>query len=86
MKRTDFEPFADDAAAQTLGGLTIENGRDRIALHGSLDLTRDQTGLTRARALKAALDAIVGHLEGAELPAQVAQADEPTSRVKNPFA
>lgn len=81
-----FSPFADDAAARTIGGLTIENGTEGIAIHGSLDIPRDKTGLERARGLKAALDAIVEALEGAALPAETAQADEPPVRVKNPFA
>ncbi len=35
-------PFADDAASVSIGKLTIENGTDRVALYGSLDITRDQ--------------------------------------------
>ena len=54
-----FTPFADDAAATSIGKLTIENGTDWIALHGSLDLTRDRQGLAQARALKAILDQAV---------------------------
>lgn len=81
-----FAPFADGSAAQTIGGLTIENGRTGITLHGSLDLTRDRAGLARARTLKAALDAVVASLERADLPADAAQADEPTIRRPNPFA
>ena len=81
-----FDPFADDAASLDIGRLTVENGRDRIALYGSLDLTRDQAGLTLARALKAVLDAAVRHLEAAhDLPATV-PAPEGTKAVKNPFA
>ena len=38
-------PFADDAASTSIGSLTVENGTDRIALSGSLDLTRDKAGL-----------------------------------------
>ena len=40
-----LKPFADDSAASAIGGLTVENGRDRVALYGSLDLTRDRAGL-----------------------------------------
>ena len=56
-------PFADDAASTTIGELTVENGTDRIALYGSLDLTRDKQGLAHARALKALLDQAVQLLE-----------------------
>ena len=34
-----LKPFADDAASISIGELTVENGTDRIALYGSLDLT-----------------------------------------------
>ena len=80
-----FDPYADDAASLDIGELTLENGRDRIAVYGSLDLTRDKAGLKRARALKAVLDAVVGHLEAAhDLPDTVPEPDAPTS-VANPF-
>ncbi|HEX8416085.1 MAG TPA: hypothetical protein VF641_00635 [Methylobacterium sp.] len=81
-----FTPFADDAAVRTIAGLAIENGRDRIAVHGSLDIGRDRTGLAQARALRDAIAAIVAALEAADLPDAVAEATRPTSRVKNPFA
>jgi hypothetical protein len=81
-----FEPFADDAAARTIGGLSIENGTARIALHGSLDLTRDRTGLAQARLLKETLEAIVTALEAGDLPEQVAEGpDAAPKTVKNPF-
>ena len=38
-------PFADDAASVSIGKLTVENGTDRVALYGSLDITRDQQRL-----------------------------------------
>ncbi|KQP34982.1 hypothetical protein ASF49_22615 [Methylobacterium sp. Leaf104] len=81
-----FVPYADDAAVQTIGGLAIENGTGRIAIHGSLDLMRDALGLERARALAAALGTIVAALEGAPLPDRVAEAPQPAETVKNPFA
>ncbi|GJD75494.1 hypothetical protein [Methylobacterium goesingense] len=81
-----FVPFADDAAVRTIGDLAIENGTDRIALHGSLDIARDKAGLDRARALAATLAAIVAALEGAPLPDAVAETVRPTETVKNPFA
>ena len=84
--RDAFAPFADDAAVQTIGGLSIENGSDRIALHGSLDITRDKAGLDRARALAATLAAIVAALEGEPFPDAVAETVRPAETVKNPFA
>lgn len=82
-----FEPFADDAAARTIGGLSFENGTGRIVLHGSLDITRDKAGLAQARLLRETCDAIVRALEAGNLPEEVAAAeDEPPRTVKNPFA
>jgi hypothetical protein len=81
-----FTPFADDAGIRSIGGLSIENGRERIALHGSLDIGLDRRGLEQVRALKEAVDAIAAALESAELPEAVAEARRPTRTVKNPFA
>jgi hypothetical protein len=82
-----FTPFADEAGVRTIGALCFENGTDRIALHGSLDLTRDKTGLAQARLLKQTLDAIVKALEGDDLPEAVAEAPEAAPKsVPNPFA
>ena len=36
-----FKPFANDAGAMSIGGLTIENGTERVSLSGALDLARD---------------------------------------------
>ncbi|MGX7703243.1 hypothetical protein [Methylobacterium sp. Gmos1] len=81
-----FVPFADDAAVQTLGGLTLENGRTRIALHGSLDLARDRESLERARALATTLAAIVAALEDQpDLPERADEVRVATQEVRNPF-
>ena len=80
-----MKPYADDAASMTIGDLTLENGQDCVAVGGSVDLTRDKAGLAHARALKAALDAIVHALESeAALPDKVAPPKAATE-VKNPF-
>ena len=82
-----FEPFADDSAAVTVGGVTVENGRTQVSLSGSLDIGRDKAGLEKARALKAAVDAIVTALEAAgELPVEATEATKPAATVRNPFA
>ncbi|MCJ2125537.1 hypothetical protein [Methylobacterium sp. J-077] len=86
-KADAFEPFADDASVRNIGALSFENGTDRIALHGSLDLTKDRAGLARARLLRDTLDAIVKALEAGDLPEAVAVApDEAPKSVPNPFA
>ncbi|GJD53310.1 hypothetical protein OPKNFCMD_6085 [Methylobacterium crusticola] len=87
MAEHTLTPFADDAAVQTLGDLTVENGTARIVLHGSLEIARDRPGLERARALRRTLDAIVRALEGApDLPERAAAPEAEARSVRNPFA
>ena len=80
-----MKPFADDAAALSIGELKVENGLDRIALYGTLDLTRDKAGLQHARELKVVLDDILRVLEADKnLPVNVMPPEKP-QQVKNPF-
>lgn len=81
-----FEPFAEDAAGLTIGGLTVENGTGRVSLSGSLDLARDRRSLDQAKALRAALDCIIAALEEGDLPVR-AEAPKPVAatRKPNPF-
>ncbi len=82
---TTLKPFADDAASVSIGELTVENGTDRIALYGSVDLTRDKQGLAHARALAALLDEAIRLLEAdTSLPDAVPPPVAPGT-VKNPF-
>lgn len=83
-----FKPFAENASALTIGGLTVENGTDRISLSGSLDLARDRQGLDHAKVLRALLDGVIGAL-GAEKdlpPRAAAPKPAPVTRKKNPLA
>lgn len=82
---TKLMPFADDTASLAVGGLTVENGTDRIALYGSLDLTRDKPGLARARVLKIILDAVVLALEGDRNLPEAVQGPIAPKSVANPF-
>jgi hypothetical protein len=80
-----MKPFADDSAATSVGDMRLENGRDRVAAYGSLDLTRDQAGLALAREMRAMLDAVIQVLEAdSALPAAVAPPKRP-GKVSNPF-
>jgi hypothetical protein len=82
---SELRPFADNSASITIDKLTIENGTDRIALYGSLDLTRDKQGLTRAQELKTLLEQVVALLgDQADLPDTITP-DVPTKTVRNPF-
>ena len=81
-----FQPFSDDSASLSVGEFTIENGTDKVALYGSLEVTRDKSGLKQAKILKAAVDAIVKTLEQDKaLPDESDPAEAP-QQVKNPFA
>ncbi len=80
------KPFQDDSASGAVGSLTIENGPDRIAIYGQLDITRDQMGLALARELARFLDMAIATLAAdRSLPDHVA-APPPTTTVRNPFA
>lgn len=69
-----------------IGKLTVENGTDRVALYGSLDLTRNKHGLAQALVLKALVDQVVQHLQAAgDLPDAVPGAT-PTKSVPNPVS
>ena len=81
---TTLKPFADDAASVMIGELTVENGPDRVALYGLIDLTRDKQGLAHARALAALVGKAIHLLEtDTSLPDAVPPVAART--VKNPF-
>ncbi len=81
---TTLQPFQNESQSVSIGELTIENRVDQVELYGSLAITRDKTGLQRARELKAVLDATLAQLEAAtDLPEQIEL--RPTDNVDNPF-
>lgn len=80
-----IKPFANDADSIGIGGLTIENGVDKIAVYGSIDLTRDKSGLALAHELKALVDGVIKALEADKgLPDQIELPKKP-DEVENPF-
>ena len=79
-------PFADDAASVSIAELTVENGTERIALYGSLDITRDKAGLAKAQALKALLDQAVQHLETVKDLPDTLLPPPAAKTVANPFS
>ena len=83
---THLTPFADDSASISIGKLTVENGRDRIALYGSLDLTRDKAGLAAAKALKALIDQAVHVLETSPTLPDSTPGPNAAKPATNPFA
>ena len=81
-----LRPFSDDSASVAVGGLTVENGRERVAVYGSLDITRDAKGLADARALAVLLNQAVAVLEAEPHSAAGAAKPAAAKSVKNPFA
>ena len=78
-----FIPYANEADVIEVGNLAIENRLDRITLQGDVDLTRDQTGLARARLLHHLLGDVVAVLEAAALPDALPAPE--VKAVDNPF-
>ncbi len=65
----NLAPFRNESDAIRLGDLKIENREDRVAIYGTLAITRDRAGLEAAKALKEAAGRIVKELEdGHDLP------------------
>lgn len=80
-------PFADDDSASSIAGLSAENGTARILLSGSIEITRDNAGLAKARELKRLADGIVEALEtGGPLRESEAGKTATVEKVANPFA
>jgi hypothetical protein len=84
MTGLKFVPFADDSAAATVAGLTVENGLASLSVYGSLEIGRTEADLANVRYLMA----LLGDIEAAILarptadgPAPVASVDE----IENPF-
>ncbi len=78
-----IQPFQNEEDALSIGELTIENRLDKVALYGSLNITKDKAGLLLAENLKELLDATVAALKAETLPDQIAL--QPTDSVDNPF-
>lgn len=79
-----FQAFQNETDSLVIDDLTVENRLDRISLYGSMQITRDQAGLSHARALKALVDAALTLLESETLPDHVTLA--PPDETDNPFA
>ena len=79
--------FKNESEAHTINEFSIENRLDRVALFGSIDLTRDAEGLALALKLKGILDGVVSALESEKasgtLPDKITIAA--TDDVENPF-
>ena len=82
---SSFTPYQNEEQSLAIDELTVENRLDRISVYGTVELTKDKTGLQHAKALKEVIDAVVAALEqDKHLPEHVEV--KPTDKVKNPFA
>ena len=82
-----IKPFADDDAAASIGGLSIENGTSTVSISAQVVITRDAVGLERARELKRLADDLIAELESGASPQPLATTPTAVSdQVPNPFA
>ena len=84
---SQFRPFADDTAAVAIAGLNIENSSTAVSIYGTLDISRDRTGLERARLLVKVATEVAAALEAVpDLPDTATPAAENKGKiVDNPF-
>lgn len=81
-----INPYANESQVLTVDTLSFENGIDVIAIHGSIDVTRDRAGLEKARIILAQMESIVSILERTnDLPDAIANDDDEGGVTKNPF-
>ena len=79
-----IDPFANEEEVITIQELTLENRLDRVSIHGSVDITKDQQGLEYAFALKRQIDTIVEYLKKQALPEKI-NVENVAKEIKNPF-
>ena len=79
-----IDPFANEEEVITIQELTLENRLDKVSIHGSVDITKDQQGLEYAFALKRQIDTIVEYLKKQALPEKIS-IENVAKVVKNPF-
>ena len=84
MSKENFSPYENEEDSLQIDELTIENRLDRISIYGSIDLTMDKEGKTKALTLKNIIDLAVAKLEETTLPDKISIRE--TETVKNPFA
>lgn len=85
---TDFLPFQDDQTSVEVGGLTVENGRSALVLHGDATIAADRTGLAALERMLAVLGKARDELASRQdLPDRVEVVDpDAVVTVRNPFA
>lgn len=83
-----MRPFENDTEVVSVSDLTIENGIDVIAIHGSIELSKDRLSLQRIEALQALLLEIKGSFDDVNDLPEKATAPEKGAVIEvitNPF-
>jgi hypothetical protein len=81
-----FQPFEDDAAVFSYGGLTLENGAGKVAMFGDLKFSRDQSSRRAALALADILRAIADGIDDSAPESAAEEVLAVIEEVANPFA
>lgn len=77
--------FNNESEVSEIGNLSIENRLDRISVYGDLDITPDNEGLLKARALHEMFRGIMMMLEYKMNTPVVTPVVAEVSEVDNPF-
>lgn len=86
MSVKQFQPFEDDAAVFSYGGLQLENGPGRVVMFGELKFGRDQSSKRAALALAEVLRAIAAGIDDAAPESVAEEVVAVVEEVANPFA
>jgi hypothetical protein len=81
---TAFMAFENETDVLSVGGMSIENRLDRISIYGSLDITKDKSGLTDALVLKRVIDAAIDEMKRDKNLPDTIQTLKP-EEISNPF-
>ena len=62
-----IDPFANNHQSMQVGGLVIENQKDKVIIYGDIDLTLDASGYEQAQQLQTLMSCIMKAFEGKDL-------------------
>ena len=62
-----IDPFANNHQSMQVGGLVIENQKDKVIIYGDIDLTLDASGYQQAQQLQDLMSRIVAAFEDKNL-------------------
>jgi hypothetical protein len=83
---TGFGAFDDDSSVMTVDEMSIENGTEIIAIHGSMNIAKDQHSLKNIKALINVLQQISNCIaEEENLPEKIEITTEEGGETENPF-